>query len=51
MNPCCEKDENLSDPQPVEGNDATIRVCKVCGRRHFEVTLDPLKLNFTGSGL
>ena len=43
MQPCCANPDNLSDPKE-EREDLVIRVCSVCGRRHFELTVDPLKL-------
>jgi hypothetical protein len=42
MEPCCENLENRTEPELVEGrSDLTITRCKVCGRRHFELTIDP----------
>lgn len=49
MNPCCEKPENLSEPQATNRPDLVVRVCAVCGRRHFELTVDPLNLHIVGS--
>ena len=48
MQPCCEKPENLGEPKEVK-EDLVVRVCAVCGRRHFELTVDPLHLNLRGA--
>lgn len=41
---CCEDPSNRSEPRKVEGKeDLTVAVCK-CGRRHFELAVDPAKL-------
>ena len=37
---CCLEDANLEE-QDSERDDLTIRVCAVCGRRHFEVVAEP----------
>lgn len=44
MEPCCQDLENRSEPAhpDPERTDLTVTVCKVCGRRHFELTVDPL---------
>jgi hypothetical protein len=46
INACCEKPENLElrpPPEPApEGLE--MRVCRECGNRHFELTVDPIKL-------
>jgi len=47
MQPCCENPDNLSAPKEVK-EDLVIRVCIVCGRRHFELAVDPLVLNLRG---
>lgn len=45
MQPCCAAPENLTEPEPVEGREGlTVQFCKVCGRRHFELTVDPGRL-------
>lgn len=41
--PCCQDDKNLSPPKEVR-EDLVVRVCAVCGCRHFELTVDPLHL-------
>jgi len=39
MNECCEKKENI---ELVETNgNLTVKRCKVCGRRHYEVNAEP----------
>lgn len=37
---CCQKVENLV-PQPSDKPDLSILKCKVCGCRHFELSVDP----------
>ncbi len=42
MEPCCEDPENRTEPEPVDDRkDLTLTRCKVCGRRHFELAVDP----------
>jgi hypothetical protein len=46
---CCLVAENLklqssSHPDVQNRKDLVLRICEVCGRRHFEATLDPLSL-------
>lgn len=43
VKPCCQVEENLSAPTEVKP-DLIVRVCAVCGCRHFELTVDPLLL-------
>jgi len=40
---CCQQETNL-ELQPQTRKDITIKVCKVCGRRHFELEVDAGKL-------
>ena len=45
MEPCCENPDNRTEPEKVdEREDLTITRCKVCGRRHFELSVDPAHL-------
>ena len=45
LEPCCEKPENRTAPEPAaERPDLTVAYCIVCGRRHFELTVDPAKI-------
>jgi len=46
---CCKQPENLVPKQ--ERPDLFINVCKVCGCRHFELTVDPGKLGLRGQSL
>lgn len=39
---CCRKPENL-EPKRLRP-DVVINVCRVCGRKHYEVTIDPMKI-------
>lgn len=40
MYECCEDLDNREE-QDTGREDLTLSVCKTCGRRHFELTLDP----------
>jgi len=40
---CCKRPENLSDPTRMRP-DLLVRLCRVCGSRHFELTVDPIKI-------
>lgn len=40
MNACCQ--ENATEPQAVQGkDDLTVSICKVCGCRHFSLSIEP----------
>lgn len=56
MNECCQDPANLTEtplpegqPLPPEG-ELTVRVC-VCGRRHFELAVDPVHIGALGASL
>ncbi len=44
---CCNQVENL-ELQQGDKSDLKILRCKVCGCRHFELTVDPGKLGLRG---
>jgi len=45
--PCCQEPANLElQPPDPERPDLEVRVCK-CGRRHFELTIDPATIGLT----
>ncbi len=46
---CCRQTENLVPYQ--ERPDLLVNKCKVCGARHFELTIDPGKLGLVGAPL
>jgi len=46
---CCKQLENLLPHQ--ERPDLIINVCKVCGCRHFELTIDPGKIGLRGGNI
>jgi hypothetical protein len=46
---CCRKEENLVAHQ--ERPDLIIRRCKVCGCRHFELSVDVGRLGLKGQGI
>jgi hypothetical protein len=51
MEACCEKPENRSVSSPTERPDLTVTTCLVCGRRHFELAVDPAVIGVKiGSG-
>lgn len=41
--------ENHPDAKPDRG--LVVRVCKVCGARHFELTADPGQLGMRGAAI
>lgn len=47
---CCEKEEYRSLPDNV-GNGLSITRCMECGRRHFELAVDPGKIFSEGTSL
>lgn len=46
---CCQKEENLYLFE--SNNDLVVMKCKVCGCRHFELTLAPGHIGVTGAKL
>jgi hypothetical protein len=61
MEPCCSNPANR-DTQPVSpeqreqarrvsGATPGLTVCRVCGRRHFTLTVDPVTLGLRGQAL
>jgi hypothetical protein len=44
---CCKIPENL-ESQPTERQDFSVMKCRVCGCRHFELTVDPIVLKLKG---
>lgn len=44
---CCQKEENL-ELQPKDKADLIIWKCKICGCRHFELTIDPGRIGLKG---
>ena len=50
MNSCCKVKENLYqlENDPDAGPSETIDRCKVCGARHFMLTVDPGSLGLKG---
>ena len=38
---CCADDSNLDLPEEMQREGVTVRVCRECGRRHFEVVAEP----------
>lgn len=48
--PCCADEKNLDRVERLSES-LIVRYCKVCGRRHFEETLDPIQIGVKGSGL
>lgn len=51
MEACCQDEANLGEPQATAREDLVVRICKVCGRRHFELNVDPLRLGVAGGKL
>lgn len=45
LNECCAALENRSEPHSIDGReDLSYTVCEVCGRRHFELVVDPVQV-------
>jgi hypothetical protein len=42
--PCCRNEANMGPAVPMGPGGCIYRRCKVCDRRHFEMTLDPGRL-------
>jgi hypothetical protein len=47
---CCKQEDNLG-PVVQEREDLIYRRCRVCQCRHFELTVDPLRLGIHGSNM
>lgn len=47
---CCKQVDNL-ETQPSEKPELEIRKCKVCGCRHFELSLEPGVFGIEGKNL
>jgi len=46
---CCRVKENC-EPHQLKA-DLVVERCKMCGRRHFEFSMDPGKLGIFGAGM
>ena len=61
MEPCCADAANRdTHPVPAEQREQARRtsgatpgltVCRVCGRRHFTLTIDPMRFGVTGQSM
>ena len=61
MEPCCADPANReTQPVPaaqreqarrVSGATPGLQVCRVCGRRHFTLTIDPVPIGLTGQAM
>jgi hypothetical protein len=49
MSPCCEQPENRETLE--RRGDLIVQKCKVCGRKHYELTLDPVEVGVKGKGM
>jgi hypothetical protein len=49
-NMCCAVSDNL-ELQTSEKPDLIVRKCRICGLRHFELSIDPIKLGLKGASL
>lgn len=54
-NDCCKDDASpnrvLVPDHPDARPDLQVRICRVCGRRHFELTVDPGVIFARGASL
>lgn len=48
MNECCQKSDNL-EKQPSDKPELRILKCKICGCRHFELSVDPGIIGLEGN--
>lgn len=44
---CCNEESNLVLVLQSRDKSRSVRTCRCCGARHFEVVADPLELKFT----
>ena len=49
MEPCCANQENRLTVE--QNGSVVVQKCKVCGRRHFELTVDPVQVGVKGGKL
>lgn len=47
---CCKPDAGNLEPKQLRP-DLLVNVCKVCGCRHFELTVDPIRIQARMSGV
>lgn len=51
MSPCCKRPENLTrEHQVPQRPGTTVRLCRVCHRRHFVLHAEPGRLGLTIGG-
>jgi len=50
MEPCCADPANL-ELRDSDKPDLTLRICRLCGRRHFELSMDAGIIGLTGARL
>ena len=48
---CCRDPQNLQPAPEFEKPGLSVRRCKVCGCRHFELSVEPGKLGLLGGAL
>lgn len=57
MNECCQNKANrvAIEKRTMDAgknpNDLTVEQCKVCGRKHYELSVDPIELGLVGLSL
>jgi len=49
MNPCCVKQENREVVEQSENR--KVEKCRECGRKHYEMTVDPVVIGVEGKGV
>lgn len=49
MERCCQQPENRETVDQKDG--LTVQKCVVCGRKHYELTVDPVKVGLRGGSL
>lgn len=51
LRPCCGDGRNLAvvERRPLDGKSfAVVRRCRLCGRRHHELNVEPIRFGITG---
>ena len=44
LRPCCVDLANRGEPQPTDKPELIYTVCRVCGAKHYELSIDPVTL-------
>lgn len=53
LRPCCAEDRNLQTLKPFSlehRHGMIVRQCRICGRKHYEMVMDPGTFGVRGTG-